>query len=317
MEIDVREQNISDISPDLLRILLSDKTTKKYIRWGSDNYKAFGAEYYTDQEMKPSLITGSNGLIIQPRVAKESEQQVKRTRDKAEVFTPAWVCNEQNNLVDESWFGRKDVFNIASGKKWKSTKEPVTFPRDKIWKDYVDARRMEISCGEAPYLVSRYDTVTGKVIPIQKRIGFFDRKMRIVNENAESDSEWKKWAIRAAQSCYGYDFQGDNVLLARENVLYSYIDYYEAKFNTEPSLRDMKNIANIVAWNVWQMNGITMTAPYSFAEPAYRQMSLFDFIDTSENDSKTDSVENNEIPCRIFDWRSNESLEFRSLVNRR
>lgn len=28
-------------------------------------------------------------------------------RDKAEVFTPSWVCNAQNNLVDNQWFGKK------------------------------------------------------------------------------------------------------------------------------------------------------------------------------------------------------------------
>ena len=88
------------------------------------------------------------------------------TRDKAEVFTPSWVCNEQNNLVDAARFGRQNVFNRSSGKRWETILEPVQFPRDKIWKDYVDARRMEISCGEAPYLVSRYDTVSGDFIPV-------------------------------------------------------------------------------------------------------------------------------------------------------
>lgn len=38
MEIDIIEQSIQDISPDLMKILLSDKTTKGFIRWGSDNY---------------------------------------------------------------------------------------------------------------------------------------------------------------------------------------------------------------------------------------------------------------------------------------
>ena len=59
MDIDAVEQNIQDISPDLLKILLSDKTTKKYIRWGSDNYISYGPEYRTDQEIKPKLITGA------------------------------------------------------------------------------------------------------------------------------------------------------------------------------------------------------------------------------------------------------------------
>lgn len=46
-----------------------------------------------------------------PRVLKDKQLQADRTKDKAEVFTPSWVCNAQNNLIDEAWFGRKDVFN--------------------------------------------------------------------------------------------------------------------------------------------------------------------------------------------------------------
>lgn len=313
MEIDIKEQGIFDISPDLLKILLSDKTTKKFIRWGTDNYKSYGPEYYTDQEIKPQLITGAYNMIIRPRVAKEAGEQVKRTRDKAEVFTPSWVCNEQNNLIDEAWFGRKDVFNKAKDKSWITCEGQIEFPRDKIWKDYVDARRMEISCGEAPYLASRYDTVTGKTILLHDRIGFIDRKLRIVSENAETDKEWNDWCIRAFQSCYGYDFSGDNVLLARENMLYTYIDYYHDRYGKIPSLAEMKKIANIIAWNIWQMNGITMTAPYSTAQTAYHQISLFELFGTDEPVAER---ETNEEPCRIFDWRSNESLEFRSLVDR-
>ena len=53
MEIDIVEQRIKDLSPALLKILLSDKTTKKSIRWGTDNYNEYGTEYYTDQEITP------------------------------------------------------------------------------------------------------------------------------------------------------------------------------------------------------------------------------------------------------------------------
>lgn len=316
MEIDVKEQNIADISLNLLKILLSDKTTKKYIRWGSDNYKIYGPEYYTDQEIKPELITGINGSVIHPRVTKGVDQQIKRTRDKAEVFTPSWVCNKQNNLVDEAWFGRSQIFNVETDNGWKTIREKISFPDDKTWKEYVDARRMEISCGEAPYLVSRYDTVSGDIIELNNRIGMLDRKLRIVNENAASDSEWKKWTERAVQSIYGYDFQGDNVLLARENLLYTYIDYYMARFDEEPVEHELKKIANIIAWNIWQMNGITMTTPYSLAEPAYHQMSFFDLMGIEDEDEESEMKEKNEMPCRIFDWRSNESLEFRSLVKK-
>ena len=175
-------------------------------------------------------------VTLQPRVAKSEAEQSRRTRDKAEVFTPSWVCNEQNNLVDEAWFGRKDVFNFAQDKSWKTIADPIQFPQKKTWKKYVDARRLEVCCGEAPYLVSRYDTVTGQIIPIKDRIGLLDRKLRIVNENAANDEEWTQWVIRAFQSCYGYDFSGDNVLLARENLLYTFIEYTEKRTGQKPSL---------------------------------------------------------------------------------
>ena len=75
MEIDIVEQRIKDLSPALLKILLSDKTTKKSIRWGTDNYKEYGTEYYTDQEITRDLITGDMTVTIQPRVAKSEAEQ--------------------------------------------------------------------------------------------------------------------------------------------------------------------------------------------------------------------------------------------------
>lgn len=116
------------------------------------------------------MITGRNKKIIQPRVSKRIEEQVKRTKDKAEVFTPSWVYNEQSNLVDEAWFGRKNVFNVSKDQTLKATKEKITFPKDKNWRKYVDAKRLEINFGEAPYLVSRYDSVSGKETLIEDSI---------------------------------------------------------------------------------------------------------------------------------------------------
>lgn len=61
----------------------------------------------------------------------------------------------------------------------------------KSWKAYVDERRLEIACGETPYLVSRYDTVSGKTIDLFNRIGL-DRKMRVIHENTSTEEEWFK-----------------------------------------------------------------------------------------------------------------------------
>lgn len=305
--IDILEQNIADISLDLLKVLLKDKTTGKYILWATDNYESYGDAYKPSQEIKPELIIGNYTNIIQPRVSKSQSEQIKRTRNKAEVFSPAWMCNQQNNLVDDAWFGRRNAFNFVDGTSWIVNENPIEFPKEKKWKDYVDARRLEISCGEAPYLVSRYDTVTGDAIPLIKRVGLLDRKLRVVGENTTTEEEWYKWTTRAFQATYGYELQGDNVLLARENLLYTFIEYFEDRFEKKPTLIQTKKIATVISWNIWQMDGLTYAAPYSEAPSLYEQVTFFDMFGLDEEKKKEP------VFCKIYDWRANASLEFKSM----
>lgn len=309
--IDIIEQEIASMSEGLFDVLLKDRTTKKNICWATDHYISRGSAYYPQEPITKELVTGSNTKLVQPRVAKSHEIQSKRTKEKAEVFTPSWVCNEQNNLVDDAWFGRKDIFNVGTEHSWKATTEKIIFPEGKKWTDYVDSKRLEISCGEAPYLVSRYDTVSGEEIPLQERIGLLDRKLRIVNENTNNKDEWIKWATRAYQSTYGYEYQGDNILIARENLLYTFIENMKYKFGHKPDLSLLKQIARIISWNIWQMDGITLTTPFSERQRVITQKSLFDFIDF---DGEEKEQEKEPIPCKIFDWRSNNSLEFKSMI---
>ena len=161
------------------------------------------------------------------------------------MFTPSWICNKQNNLVDNaSWFGTDFVFNEEIEKTWISTTEPIKFPTatGKTWQDYINDVRLEITCGEAPYLylVSRYDAVSGEMIELSQRIGLLDRKLRVVSENTRTEDEWLKWAFKFVQNTYGYDWQGDNVLLARENLLFTFIDYYKAQFEKAPTIDILK-----------------------------------------------------------------------------
>ena len=99
-------------SKGVLETLLIDRTTKRNIIWGTDDYEFLGEEYYSHYPILARLITGDNSNVIQPRIMKTKESQGTRTKEKAEVFTPSWICNAQNNLVDNSWFERDDVFNI-------------------------------------------------------------------------------------------------------------------------------------------------------------------------------------------------------------
>ena len=110
-DIDVLEQDIHELDPALLKILLSDKTTGRNIRWACDEYAKYGELYQADKEIFPRLIIGKHTQIIQPRVAKTKNEQRDRTRKVAEVFTPSWICNEMNNHCDTEWFGYKSPFN--------------------------------------------------------------------------------------------------------------------------------------------------------------------------------------------------------------
>ena len=183
--IDIREDDLLELSAEVLDTLLRDHTTGKNIFWATHDYEALGSDYDYHSQILPTLITGKHGMVIRPRVLKSKENQTDRAKDMAEVFTPSWVCNAQNNLVDEAWFGHKDVFNTedTANHTWKANPDKISFPENKTWKDYVRATRLEMACGEAPYLVSRYDATTGEPIPLQERLGLLDRKLRVVSEN--------------------------------------------------------------------------------------------------------------------------------------
>ena len=266
--IDILEDVIKSWGHEILEILLLDRTTNEYIIWASEDYAARGEGYSFHDQITQERVTGKNGKLIQPRVAKNEEERKKRARKMAEVFTPSWVCNDMNNGVDEKWFKRKPVFNVVTtenGKHlWTPTPDKVAFPEGKTWKEYVSMGVIEITCGEAPFLASRYDTVTGEPITdLRKRIGWIDRKLRIVNENTTSREDWLYWTKMAFKGTLGYEWQGDNLLLARENLLMSFFDYYEDRFGEEPAIDDVKEIAEIISWNIFQMDGLKFVIPRS------------------------------------------------------
>ena len=294
-------------SKEVLEALLIDRTTNRNIIWGTDDYEVLGKEYDSHYPILFQLITGENSNVIQPRILKTKENKGNRTKEKAEVFTPSWICNAQNNLVDNAWFGKIGVFNTEKERTWEATTNKIEFPdeKSKTWQKYVDERRMEITCGEAPYLVSRYDTVSGEPIDIYNRIGILDRKMRVVNENTKSEEDWLKWSERAFQSVYGFEFQGDSLLIARENLLVSYCDYMKEKLHREPTEKELLKIAKIISWNLWQMDGLTYTIPFQKAVELNEQITLFDNTEKEKN-----------ILCVIKDWRSKKNVRFQDLLNR-
>ena len=326
--IDISETNLLRQSEELLAELLRDHTTKGNIFWASDNYEFLGEGYGYYDPITIATITGERGSIIQPRVLKSRAEQVGRTKDKAEVFTPSWVCNAQNNLIDEAWFGRKDVFNHEhhETKTWTATTVPIVFPAGKTWEDYVRSTRMEITCGEAPYLVSRYDATTGDSIPISQRIGMLDRKLRVISENIASPAEWLSMAQEAYKNIYAYEWQGDSLLLAREALLMSFVEYYAEKFGENPQLSSIKDIAYIIAWNVFQMDGLKGVVPNSCRHNKVVKVPCIlgemDSIEICGGGRDGTFKGHNGTPCIIREWgckdpktgANDREVEFRNLI---
>lgn len=319
-QIDIKENDLERLDKELLPILLQDRSSGKNIIWATDNYVHRGPGFRKHDCIEVSSITGRNGSVVKPRIAKSKKEQSDRIRQKAEVFTPSWICNAQNNLVDNAWFGAGNMFNAEHGKGWTVTEAKVPFPTPtgKTWEEYVLDTRLEITCGEAPYLASRYDTVTGEYIALPRRIGLLDRKMRVVTENAETEAAWREWTKVAFQNVYGFDWQGDNVLLARENLLLSYVDYYKARFDKEPDAKELREIAEILSWNIWQMDGLKFVIPDSCESGDEGQIRLFDGeVEASpcEGCEKNDPFLHKGIYCKIKDWKANETVKFVSLLN--
>lgn len=287
--------------------LLQDKTTKQNIIFATDAYSENGEDFAETSSITVEKLLGFKKIRIQPRVEKAADEQLARTRKKAEVFTPSWIINKMNNHCDEEWFGRPNVFNTEDGTGWVTNTAPIAFEGKASWKAYVDSKRLEITCGEAPYVVSRYDATTGEIIPIEDRIGILDRKLRVVNENAADDGEWLKWALRALQSSYGYEFQGDNLLIARVNVLDTMVEHYEARLQTQPDIQLLRKMVNIICWNFWQMDGLTGTIPFSLPKQQdEEQMTFCGFFD-----EVVDEVQLPIMPiCRIMDWRKECSVSY-------
>lgn len=283
----------------VLPLLLQDKTTKHPIIWATDTYAHLGGEFTDTAPIRPEALLWHPELL-RPRIQKSQEDQQSRTRKRAEVFTPAWLCNAMVNALDADWFSQDAVFTKEEKDgTWTTVEAPIPFPEDKSWRDYVDSRRLEMTCGEAPFLVSRYDASTGEFIASPKRrIGILDRKLRVVSENTKEEEEWLFWTFRAYEACYGYEVQGDSLLIARINLLLTFVDAYEERWGRVPEEGLLRRLANKIAWNLWQMDGLTGTVPLGKPGGGYEQLSLFHTLDDTPVAA----------PCTLYDWRRRTPL---------
>ncbi|WP_435931304.1 restriction endonuclease [Moraxella bovoculi] len=255
------EDDLYQYSSEILDTLLRDRTTsfyakkKRNIIWANNNYLKLGENYGATCQITPNLITGKMGNLIVPRALKSKEQQKERTKSKAEVFTPSWVVKKQNDALDEN-FLNDDLITYIS----------------RTW--------LEITCGEAPYIANRYEMATGEIIDLDERVGFLDRKLRRINQEMNNKKKWQEFAKKSYQASFGFEWNGDSLLLARENLLLTYRDYYVDKWGSEPEYELLKQIAEIISYNIFQMDGLTQCIPLTQKRETIfnHQADLFDDV---------------------------------------
>ena len=214
--IDLNDYKIKSVLP----ILLQDHT----ILWGTASYESFGSAYAETAEISEEALLALPENTVQPRAFKAQQDQKERTKVYAEVFTPSRICKKMNDYADEEL-------------------------NPSLPEQYIPARILEITCGEAPFLVSRYDADTGELIPVSERIGLLDRKLKLISLKSRKETTWYARVRTAFQSTYGYEFQGDNLLIARINLLLSFIEYLDDRWHRQPAEKELHEIANIISAN--------------------------------------------------------------------
>lgn len=170
---------------------------------------------------------------VMPRYLKAQEEQKSRTDNKAEVFTPYEIIEKMNDMMEA------DCPEIIL---------------------YIKKKVLEVTCGEAPYLTTRYDAVSGEEIPVEKRVGLLDRKLSSIPEEVGKEL-YIRCADEALKSAYGYELQSDSLFLARRNLLMTTIEHYENVWKTEPTYETVLNWASIISYNIIRMDGLSMCVP--------------------------------------------------------
>jgi hypothetical protein len=298
--IDKREDYL-DLNNNLLEILIKDATTSSSILWATDSYESNGENFTPLSHITIELVTGTYSTLIQPRFIKSKEEQLLRTREKAEVFTPLNIVKKMNEACE--------TIQVAKNN----------------WQEYVSLIKIEISCGEAPYIVSRYDPVSSshELVPLVKRVGFLDNKLKAISKYCKNHDEWIAWSKIAFKSSYGYEWQGDSLLIARKNLLYTFIDYYKAKFKEVPSVELQKEIAEIIVWNIFQMDGLRYVIPMSCKNEKILikgEQTLFEKKEDCIVEKpcvgceKKTAQNHNGVYVKMMDWENDQIIRFADIL---
>jgi hypothetical protein len=89
-------------------------------------------------------------------------------------------------------------------------------------------------------------------------------------------------------------------------MLITFIENYKLKFGKEPLLRSIKSIAEVISWNIWQMDGLKFVVPNSCQSKTTQVQNLFGEIEMKSNLCEgcvsDNFLRHNGKYCLIMDW---------------
>ena len=108
------------------------------------------------------------------------------------------------------------------------------------------------------------------------------------------------------------DEHGDAVVFKNNRPKYKLVN-----LEKEPDMDDLRMIAEILSWNIWQMDGLKFVIPDSCKDTDSGQLQLFDDEPEKrpcEGCAKNDPLLHTGIYCMIMDWKEHKKVKFVSLL---
>ena len=110
----------------------------------------------------------------------------------------------------------------------------------------------------------------------------------------------------------------ENILIGLRRECAGEREYYKEKFGKDPMLRSINKIANIISWNIWQMDGLKGVVPNSCRNGVTeKKQTLFgeeDVVVNCAGCQKENVRTHNGLYCIIRDWTNNKKIRFIDLI---
>ena len=141
------------------------------------------------------------------------------------------------------------------------------------------------------------------MIPVARRIGILDRKLRVVSENVTTEDEWRKYATHAVQSTYGYEYQGDNLFVGAGQPSADLCGASASPLAAQANRRGAASHRQHHQLEPVQMDGLHLSVPGGKPQSEAEQLDLFSMFGTVEEQIPA-------VSCKVKNWRSNKTQNF-------